>query len=213
VYKAFVYIEDGHGRDYGTLSTPISVRVPASNYFVQAPQLIATPNTSNVEISARFATVPGKVWGAILGEADVATASVARIKAGTSAVCTIADHTILFELQTLMFSSCALSPSISYKALIYAEDTSAQDDGTIAFAVDVLVPAVTTSNTFSAFPVITRNDSVNNDGISLSFNARSLDGRMWAMIVGDDNGNCMTIRNMKYLVGSFCHQWNIPIND
>jgi hypothetical protein len=84
-----------------------------------------------------------------------------------------------------------------------------ENDGTASAPIDVPVPSSMVTNTFDAYPRLGSN--VTSDGMSLSYSATNVDGRLWAIVVASQLGICTSVRDIKFLVGSFCHLWNTPI--
>ncbi|CAK9051722.1 unnamed protein product [Durusdinium trenchii] len=217
-YRLFVYIEDGHLRDDGVLAEPIQLHVPPSNDFTGVypyPRLDATPSTITVSIEFEPREATGMVWGVVIPETLAISATVAGIKAGTNALCSRASLAIVGGLQSFTIDSCVLALDVLYKAMVYIEDGGADNDGRIGPGIDVMVPTNGTTNTFSAYPKLVMIDGAlaSSDGITFTFSANNPDGRLWAMVVPNHVGDCMTVRSMKFLRDALCSRWNYVIND
>ena len=141
---------------------------------------------------------------------------VRMVKAGTGALCRQADVAVESQLQTIQMTGCGLDHGTLYFALVYVEDDSATDDGTLSLPLDIPVPAFATSNAFLAYPSLVLNalnQTSSSDGITLSFTATNANGRLFAMVVDGDASPYMTVRGVKFLQGALCNWWNIPIAD
>jgi hypothetical protein len=223
IYYAFVYVEDGHNRDDGTLSPPVAVVVPPSNMFSKAkstefapvsdayPRLAATPSTSTVKIEFRANVVPGRVWASVLPAKDAVSASIVAIKTAAGAKCSVASQETVDDFQTITLSNCDLTAEVLYRAIVFVEDTGEKNDGELSTPLDVPVPSSQVTNTFIANPRLSGN--VTSDTISINYAGSNADGRMWAVVVTAAVGICTSVRDIKFLVGSFCHLWNVPISD
>jgi len=216
-YRLFVYVEDGSMRDDGVLADLIELDVPPSNDFTGAypyPRLDATPTTSTVSIEFEPREASGMLWAVVLPEIEALSATVAGIKAQTGALCFKAGLAIAAGLQSFAVENCALSLEVLYKAVVYIEDGAADNDGAIGPGIDVMVPANGTTNSLAAYPklVVIGGAVASSDGITFTFAAASA-GRLWAMVVPDHVGDCMTVRAMKFLRDALCSRWNYVIND
>ncbi|CAJ1460702.1 unnamed protein product [Effrenium voratum] len=154
------------------------------------------------------------LWAVVLPEIEALSATVAGIKAQTGALCFKAGLAIAAGLQSFAVENCALSLEVLYKAVVYIEDGAADNDGAIGPGIDVMVPANGTTNSLAAYPklVVIGGAVASSDGITFTFAAASA-GRLWAMVVPDHVGDCMTVRAMKFLRDALCSRWNYVIND
>eukprot|EP00929_Paragymnodinium_shiwhaense_P071746 TRINITY_DN36441_c0_g3_i1.p1 TRINITY_DN36441_c0_g3~~TRINITY_DN36441_c0_g3_i1.p1 ORF type:complete len:6381 (-),score=1386.64 TRINITY_DN36441_c0_g3_i1:118-18219(-) len=211
-YFAFVYVEGGENKDQGTVSRPIEVDVPPSNGFVMGPELVGTPLRDTVEIVTTLIKPSGKVYANIMSEEQAGTATMSSAKRGTNARC---RRTAMNEGPgpwTLTLTGCNLFPGRLYIAAIYTEDADLLDDGSMVF-LDIPVPAESTTNVFIKYPKLDLNASTTAGEFVIDFQAQIPDGRLWAMIVDASQGGCMSIRSMKFLVGSYCNIWNEAIDN
>ncbi|CAE6964018.1 ptprf [Symbiodinium natans] len=216
-YRLFVYLEDGHNKDDGVLADPIEVNVPPSNSFAGVypyPRLGATPTVSQVTVEFEAAEAGGVAWAVVIPELDAMSATVATIKAATGALCSTASVSLTTGLQSFTVDNCALSLEVLYKAMVYIEDALAENDGSFA-PVDVMVPSNGTTNAFAAYPQLVSIGGAlaSSDGVTFTVTASSADGRLWAMVVPDYVGDCMTVRAMKFLRDALCSRWNHAVND
>ncbi|CAL1153338.1 unnamed protein product [Cladocopium goreaui] len=217
-YRLFVYVEDGQMRDDGVLAEPMSLQVLPSNDFTGTypyPRLDATPTTSTVSIEFEAREAAGVLWAVLIPEIEAISASIAGIKVATGAICSKASLAITGGLQSFSIDNCALSLDVLYKAMVYIEDTGADNDGQIGTGIDVMVPTNGTTNTFNSYPklVMIMGELATSDGVTFTFSASSITGRLWAMVVPNHVGDCMTVRAMKFLRDALCSRWNYVIND
>jgi fibronectin type 3 domain-containing protein len=215
-YSVFVYVEDGHLANDGTLAEPIPFTVPPGGAFVDGPHLAGTPSTNQVDV--KFTAVGSAATYAVVVEESVATSvTLATVKSAAGVLCSASCllssgcSTGVGQEGTISILSCALTYGSLYKAFVYVEDADAGNDGDLSAPIDVHVPAQETSNTFAVYPTIVMNETGFDGEIQVDLTATHPDGRAWLTIVEDSDGQCMSIRKVKYLVGAYCSVWGESI--
>jgi len=191
-YEVYLYTEDTNGGLDGALSQAIPFSVPASNFLATPLTLTNTPTVSDVSFSFGAGVAIGRAWAQIILTSNLAMATATSIKAATYAVgdavnCRQVDVNVGTSVLYWSLSGCSLALAAEYSTVLYVEDMSGLNDGTV-YSIRTVVPAVT-SNYFIEVPTpistVTADgaQTVTTDGVTVAYTAYAAAGRAWAMIL------------------------------
>ena len=214
-YVIYIYIEDQKAHFDGTLSTPLSITVGASNSFEVEPALLTVPTTDRVDV--RFTPKKrGRAWVVVTPAASlVEPPSRARMVANVGAVggltCRVSGQEMEATQQSYSLTACQLDPGQIYALYVYVEDHRFNTDGTLSRTVFV---KVIRSNNFAVSPVLLTLPTF--DGFDIRFQA-TVAGRAWAMAVDAIGGSGVTSLSIRSLQGALggpeCYFQDVPIDD
>eukprot|EP00930_Biecheleria_cincta_P038762 TRINITY_DN26639_c0_g1_i1.p1 TRINITY_DN26639_c0_g1~~TRINITY_DN26639_c0_g1_i1.p1 ORF type:complete len:4930 (+),score=584.21 TRINITY_DN26639_c0_g1_i1:1092-14792(+) len=191
-HKAFVYVEDGNGLEDGTLSDPIDVVLPASNWLTSGPYEVHTPTSSATSYVLRTKE-NGLLWSMIT--ADLSSKTAAEIKAMTVSVggtCGVSSEPVQYTGdKTINMNGCSLTAGQTYMAHFYVEDALGNLDGTQA-SMPVRVAPASPGNSFQESPRLVSN-SISGNGFGLSYRLANA-GRVHAIVV--PQGTTVTVSSL-----------------
>jgi hypothetical protein len=168
VYHLYVYIEDMHNKNDGSLSLPIEVRVSAAMYFADSSRVVGDPEHLEFTVFpdgfqiALDASEKGSAWGAVVedfeeAEAVSVTSFLNAYYPTNNLPCSpyevpVETSDLLQNTSTLTFEACGLNYSFTYWVLIYIEPPGRTKSGVLSAPIPLHVPA---SNLFTIAPYVT----------------------------------------------------------
>ncbi|CAJ1433692.1 unnamed protein product [Effrenium voratum] len=158
-YFVFAYVTGPEGGLNGTLSPAVEIFVPtASNSFAQMPLLLATPTTTEVQLSFSATQEFGLAWVMLVDAWLAYNVSIANVKTfqnavgGTScrkeaiSISTSIQEVLLAESAPNARDGCDLISDGMYVAVVYIEDTNGLDDGSLEKLLVHVIPELPASN-------------------------------------------------------------------
>jgi hypothetical protein len=217
LYLAFVYVEDTDGDGDGTLSQPIVLSIPPSNYFIADPTMFSSPTSDSVVLNFACSASQGKLWALIVHRHVASKVTVANVKSFPSAVgqtsCRKSNMLIDGTIQSLVLNDCdlALQGLASYAALVYVEDSNGANDGQLSAQIYIDVER---SNAFDMTPQFLSTPSLAK--LKVEFQCRVPAGRAWVIVLPEAGYQKPKAESVKHAVGALggaaCQLINLPIS-
>lgn len=148
-YMLYVYVEDIQGFDDGVATQPISVRVGATNSFLDSPVVLGVPQPNGFSISL-IAAGPGAAWGmlfASMEEVDGFSMQTfleelyPNVIADTNMSCALnAIPVLALNVSVLDFVGCGLNYSQTYWGIVYIEGVQRSRAGALSLPIPVTLP-------------------------------------------------------------------------